>query len=437
MKRSMLLITMISGVAAAIAPAWAGAKEKVLFDLSQRDGYYSAATPVFDTSGNLYATAFLGGKHGGGTVFELSPDGGKWRLSVLHDFAKPYQFDHPKDGDQPSGKLIFDAAGNLYGTTFRGGRYANPTTGGGIVWRLAPGRDGAWTETVLHYFGNSDDAAGPNGGVIMDASGNLYGTTELGGFYGGNCGDFGCGSVFELSPGAKGKWTETILYAFTGGTDGNEPYGGIAADASGNLYGTTMAGGENGDGIVFELSPGQNGQWTKAILYSFCAQQNCTDGAFPFDGLTLDAAGDLYGTTDSGGTGNGCILGSSCGTVFELTQANGTWTESVLHSFVASEGDGPTAGVVFDAAGNLYGTALFGGSNICDMGCGTVFELTPGQNGAWTGTTLHQFQNEKDGANPYGGLVPASSGKVIGANTAGPGTACGGQGCGAVYSIKP
>jgi uncharacterized repeat protein (TIGR03803 family) len=160
-------------------------------------------------------------------------------------------------------------------------------------------------------------------------------------------------------------------------------------------------------------------------------------GAFPFDGVTLDAAGNLYGTTDAGGTANDCLFGSSCGTVFEISPANGQWMETVLHSFIVSEGEGPTAEVVFDAAGNLYGTTLLGGSNYCDMGCGTVFELTPGQNGAWTETTLHQFQNQKDGANPYGGLVPCPSGKFYSANTAGPGTACGGLGCGAVYSIRP
>lgn len=438
MNHGPFVLVVISALVVATAPAAAGAKEKVLFDLHSKDGYSAFGTPVLDSSGNLYGTAFLGGKHGGGTVFELSPTKtGKWSIQVLHDFAKPYQFNSPKDGDQPSGALIFDASGNLYGTTFRGGKYANGTTGGGIAYRLSPRKDGTWRETVLHYFGSSTDAAEPNGGVIMDANGNFYGATELGGSYSGNCTTIGCGSVFELSPDGKGGWTETILYAFLGGTDGRIPYGGVVADASGNLYGTTQYGGANGDGIVFELSPGQNGQWTESILYSFCAQKNCADGAFPFDTPTLDAAGNIYGTTDAGGTANDCAFGSSCGAVFELSRTNGGWTVTVLHSFDISEGEGPAASVVFDTAGNLYGTTYFGASTTCNMGCGSVYELSPAQNGTWTETTLHMFENGKDGANPYGGVVTDATGNVYGATSDGHGTACGGTGCGAVYSIRP
>ncbi|HTT83636.1 MAG TPA: choice-of-anchor tandem repeat GloVer-containing protein [Rhizomicrobium sp.] len=438
MRPGTLLVVTICGLAAALAPASAGVKEKVLIDLRRKDGGYPWGTPIFDAGGNLYATAFLGGKHGGGTLFELSgAKAGKGAIRVLHDFGKRYDFDHPKDGDEPSGPLTFDSAGNLYGTTYLGGKYANPDTGGGIVYRLAPVRNGAWTETVLHDFGNGQDAAEPNGGVILDASGNLYGTSEIGSAFAGNCSGLGCGGVFELSPDGKGGWTETSLHGFGSSGDGYYPYGSLVADSAGNIYGTTMYGGAHGDGIVFELSPGTKGEWTETVLYSFCARTNCADGAYPFDGLTLDAAGNLYGTTNSGGTTGNCLFGSTCGTVFELSLANGQWTESVLHAFTGSDGDGPTANVVFDAAGNLFGTAYFGGSDACDMGCGTVFELTPGQNGSWSETTLHQFQNGRDGTNPYGGLVPDAAGRVYGGSSSGPGTGCGGFGCGAIYSIRP
>jgi uncharacterized repeat protein (TIGR03803 family) len=244
------------------------------------------------------------------------------------------------------------------------------------------------------------------------------------------------GLVFELSPDGKGGWTETVLHEFGGSGDGIEPYGGVVADAGGNIYGTTAEGGANGAGTVFELSA-SNGQWTETVLYSFCAETYCADGAYPFAGLVLDVAGNLYGTTDSGVTGNECVAGSTCGTVFELASVDGQWAETVLHSFEGSDGATPTANVIFDAAGNLYGTAYLGGSNACSMGCGAVFELKPGKGGACTEKTLHLFENARDGANPCGGLVPDSSGNFYGTTSQGPGTDCDGLGCGAVYSIRP
>jgi uncharacterized repeat protein (TIGR03803 family) len=442
LKRSKHLPTLLGaivlGTLAAPASASAGGKEKPLFDLSQKDGWYVWGTPVLDASGNLFAAGELGGKRGGGALFELSPgQSGTWTISVLHDFGKHFDFNHPKDGEQPTGALVFDAAGNLYGTTFFGGRYANTETGGGIVYRLSPGGAGAWTETVLHDFANGQDAAEPNGGVIFDAAGNLYGTSELGGYFSGNCQTFGCGTVFEMSPDGKGGWTETVLHAFGSGQDGLSPYGGLVSDAAGNLYGTTLYGGAYGGGSVFELSPGTNGQWTESVVYSFCARTACADGAFPFDAPILDSAGNLYGTTDSGGTYSDCVGGSTCGTVFELSPGNGQWTETVLHSFDATDGDVPIASLVFDAAGNLFGTTSSGGGTACSMGCGTVFELKPEGGGAWTAKTLHIFQNRKDGANPESGLVFNSSGTAYSVSSQGPGKACGGLGCGAVFSVQP
>jgi len=201
-----------------------------------------------------------------------------------------------------------------------------------------------WTEKVLHSFHrNGTDGYTPQASLIFDAAGNLYGTTVDGGTYRG-------GTVFELTPQAGGGWTETVLHSFhRNGTDGASPYAGLVLDAAGNLYGTTVDGGTYGRGAVFELTPEAGGGWTEQVLHNF---GNGTDGAFPYAGLVLDAAGNLYGTTCQGGT-------HGRGAVFELTpQAGGGWTDKVLHSFDPTDGYYPEAGLIFDAAGNLYGTTL-------------------------------------------------------------------------------
>src|ERR1019366_6634594 len=200
-------------------------------------------------------------------------------------------------------------------------------------------------EQVLHSFGNGTDGNDPLGGLIFDASGNLYGTTLGGGTYGG-------GTVFELTPAGGGSWTETVLHNFdSNGTDGFTPYAGLIFDSAGNLYGTTRWGGTYGGGTVFELTTAAGGGWTEQVLHSF--DHNYTDGYYPQAGLIFDAAGNLYGTTSQGGTY------VYWGTVFELTPAaGGDWTETVLHNFNQNGTDGyyPEAGLIFDAAGNLYGT---------------------------------------------------------------------------------
>src|SRR5664279_5403051 len=205
-------------------------------------------------------------------------------------------------------------------------------------------------EQVLHNFNNNGtDGTFPQAGLIVDGAGNLYGTTSEGGTYISCSG--GCGTVFELTPNGSGGWTETVLHNFnSNGTDGANPYAGLIFDAAGNLYGTTTTGGTYYVGTVFELSPSQGGGWTEKVLYSF--NYNGTDGNYPQASLTIDAAGNLYGTTWAGGP-----YGYGYGTVFELTPAaGGGWTETVLHNFVGTDGAAPLAGLIFDAAGNLYGT---------------------------------------------------------------------------------
>jgi uncharacterized repeat protein (TIGR03803 family) len=236
--------------------------------------------------------------------------------------------------------------------------------------------------------------SGPLSGLIFDRNGNLYGTGGAGGL----------GEVFELIPGAGG-WTEKVLYSFQGGADGFYPKGGLLPDG-GNLYGTTEYGGANGYGTVYELIRGTGENWTKQILYNF--SNNGMDGAYPAASLTADSSGNLYSTTSSGTTN------SHGGTVFELTRSGGgSWAELVLHEFVDNGSDGfaPLGAVVFDRSGNLYGTTDWGGTN----GVGTVFELTPNGDGTWAETILHDFDNNgSDGFYPYAGVIRDAHGNLYG-----------------------
>ena len=327
------------------------------------DGYEPLSITM-DAAGNLYGTTQLGGVHNAGTVFELSPmPGGRWAETVLYSFAGG------NDGSQAFGTLVMDNAGNLYGTTFDGG-----SLGEGTVFELSPGEGGDWTKTVLHSFGEGYDGSFPYAGVILDSAGNLYGTTEEGGHPdGGYCQIFGCGTVFELSPSADG-WTESVLYSFysdSNDSDGWQPWGSLIMDSAGHLYGTTVFGGPYclpagsfGCGTVFELSPNAGGGWTEAVLYSFSGPPD--DGGLPEGSLILDAVGNLYGTT---------VYGASGGTVFELSpMVGGGWRESLLYGFGdGNDGGDPSANVVMDRAGDLYGTTGYGGIYYA----GIAFELTP------------------------------------------------------------
>ncbi|MFZ0319190.1 MAG: choice-of-anchor tandem repeat GloVer-containing protein [Candidatus Sulfotelmatobacter sp.] len=233
----------------------------------------------------------------------------------------------------------------------------------------------AQTEDLLFSFtGSGEHGSAPVGGLIFDAAGNLYGTTILGGE--GVCGSEGCGTAFELMPNAGGGWTQKVLHSFhDNGKDGLYPVTSLIFDATGNLYGTTENGGSHAAGTVFELTPGTGGNWTEKILHNFGAG---SDGTAPEAALIFDAAGNLYGTTSGGGA-------HVSGTVFELSPTTTGWTEKILHSFAGypKDGDIPAAGLIFDAAGNLYGTTFNGGKHSnCPYGdCGTVFELTPATGG--------------------------------------------------------
>lgn len=288
------------------------------------------------------------------------------------------------DGANPIGNLIFDSSGNLYGVTEYGGTgNCHPQNvvfpGCGTVYKLNPNESGGWTYTTLYNFQGGNDGEYPNAGLILDNAGNLYGTTLSGGTgVPSDCGlEQQCGTVFELSPNGA-SWTETVLYSFQGGTaDGAEPVG-LIFDTNGNLYGVTSYGGTENDGTVYELIPHSGGGWTDKILYSFDGK---ADGSSPASGLTFDAAGNLYGSATGGG--------SCCGAIFELSPSvSGSWTETTLHQFSGNPPDAasPNGGLLFDSAGNLWGSTLWGNyyqpCGPYEGGCGTVFELSPNGGGS-------------------------------------------------------
>jgi uncharacterized repeat protein (TIGR03803 family) len=404
--------------------------ETVLFNFNNKSaGYAPAAGLIFDAHGNLYGATTGGGANGVyGAVFELSPaEGGGWTEKILHSF-------NGKDGYAPQFSLIFDSAGNLYGTTLYGGLPTkNCSKGCGIVFELTPTTGGGWKEKVLHNF-NGPDGLNPSSGLIFDAAGNLYGMTALGGhgecIYGTGYPP-GCGTVFELTPTVSGNWAERRLHDFSNdGQDGTDPYGGLSFDASGNLYGTTSLGGSGyclggqiqhdvGCGTVFELTPTVSRGWAENILYNFTG--NDVDGQNPNAGVILDAGGNLYGTTFFGGAGGLCLNDiADCGIVYELSPSvGGPWTETVLHSFSLSytDGENPSGPLIFDASGNLYGTTYAGGAYGFS---GTVFELTPAAGGTWNEAILHSFGNPlTDGHYPNAGVIFDAAGNLYGTTAAG------------------
>jgi uncharacterized repeat protein (TIGR03803 family) len=423
MKQSAMLVSLAFCVL--LGAAWAQT-ETVLYsfcaEYNCNDGANPYAGVIFDQKGNLYGTTFYGGPYdeclsehwGCGVVFKVTPEG---RETVLYSFCPQ---GYPCiDGSNPSAGLVFDQKGNLYGTATSGG-----THGEGVVFKVTPERK----YTVLYNFCSRDncpDGYGPTSGLVIDQKGNLYGTA------GG--GAYGAGVVFKLTP--EGK--ETVYSFCAQGNpciDGEFPYGGLVFDQEGNLYGTTLGGGSSdtecdnneGCGVVFKLTP----QGEETVLYSFCAQTDCTDGAEPYAGLTFDPEGNLYGTTYYGGA-------KGDGVVFKLAP---TGEQSVLYSFCAQgypcdDGQNPYAGVVLDQKGNIYGTTYYGGPNDeCEgyQGCGVVFELSPTGNE----TVLYSFCAQNgicaDGMDPYAGLVFDQKGNLYG-TTVGGGT----YRYGAVFKLTP
>ena len=307
-----------------------------------RDGSLPITDMTADKAGNLYGSTIQGGRplcyygSGCGVIFKLTHGSGSWKETVVHYFDE-------KDGSSPMGNLVWDAAGNLYGTA------TGDETSSGTVFKLSPSGTN-WKLATLHRF------SGPDGGnpmsLFRDSEGNLYGSTGGGGTY-------GYGTVYELSPSGK-SWTLTTLYSFTGGTDGSLPYGPVLYK-NGMIYGTTLYGGAYKNfGAVYQLKY-SNGAWQESVLYSFTGG---TDGSYPCCGVVMDAKGNLYGTTEGD-------------TIFKLTNSGGQWTESTAFSFNGADGSDPYSRLVWDGRGNLYGTTSYGGNYCGDGGCGTIFKFTP------------------------------------------------------------
>jgi uncharacterized repeat protein (TIGR03803 family) len=388
----------------------AAATENILYNFAgDEDGEYADTGVVLDSAGNIYGVTIEGGAHSSGTV---------WRITASGEHTVLYNFGGGADGSEPYKGVTLDAAGNLYGTTVAGGD--NACDGGcGVVYKLTKS-GGTWKQTVLHAFTGGADGSGAGSPLILDKHGNIYGMTPAGGVSGG-CFGMGCGVVFRLAPDGTGKYSFRVLHTFTGDTDGfggsagrlllrhgrifgvatqggangwgvafemtptptgewkfqtiyafggmpdaGSPYGGLIADKSGNLYGTTYFGGTNGFGSVYRLE--RNGtSWTEAVLYSF---QGGADGDSPLSTLAFDGAGNLFGTTSLDGDPD-----CACGTIFELSPASGGWTETVVHVFTGASGDGafPYPGVVRAPSGTFYGAARNGGSN----DDGAIFTVTP------------------------------------------------------------
>jgi uncharacterized repeat protein (TIGR03803 family) len=328
--------------------------KKVLYRFNRygKGGFWPTGGLVLDPAGNLYGTTRGGGVNGGETLFELTPTAdGTWKHTVIHTFPSGR-----KDGYGIGGPPILDSVGNLYCSTGDGGAY-----GYGTVVRLTPKGGGRWKESILHSFTSHGKAgSNPTENVTFDSAGNLYGATEFGGAYGN-------GTVYELTPNGDGSWKEKALHSFNY-ESGYPAVCCLRSDSVGNLYGLALYDGPHGGGTVFELSPNRDGSWTAKLLHAFYYFDG-SKGYYPGD-LIFDSSGDLYGVA-SGGVVTACDGG--CGVVFKLTpKGNGEWKESVVHSFIDKPGDGPL-GIVFDAAGNLYGTTA---GNLGTT-YGSVFEIFP------------------------------------------------------------
>jgi uncharacterized repeat protein (TIGR03803 family) len=317
-----------------------------------RDGCYPEwGSLTFDSVGNLYGTTSEGGEHGLGTVFELTANShGNWTKTVLHNFKE-------REGGYPVTTLLFDATGNIYGTT----NVYSPLAGG-TIFKMTPGSKNHWTFQVIHEFPRTQKGFYPETGLMPGPDGAYYGTT-----HDENDPDdcYFCGTVYKLTSTSGGKWVYEVIHPFSGNEGGADPgVGQPVFDSQGNLFGPVVYQGAYGYGLIYELTPVAGGQWTFQVLYQFTGLD---DGGNPLSGLMSDGLGNWYGTASSGGA-------YGYGVVFKLTpNQDGTWTESVVYDFAGSDGASPGAALLSDPAGNIYGVTTGGGA----YGYGTVYEITP------------------------------------------------------------
>jgi hypothetical protein len=363
-----------------LSPASGGGwKVTVLYRFTGGADGRGPADLAIDAAGNIFGVAQEGGNssgcvggHGCGTLFELKQSASGRHFTLLHTFTGG------ADGSIPMA-LTRDAGGAIYVTLQNGGN-TDCELGCGTIFRLKPTSSGGWRASTLRLFDwtfNNQGAKVPFGRVTFDAAGNLYGVAG-GGTY-NDVWSTSFGVVYKLSPASTGQWDQTILYSFCPGTtvacnNGTDPVAGVILDSSGNLFGTTVDGGFYNNGTVFELTPTSSGPWSETVLYTFTGG---TDGANPTSPLIFNTAGDLLGTTSNGGDVN-CVFGP-CGVLFQLTSSSGSWQQTVLHSFTGGYDGaypGSSSGLLLDQSGTIFGTAGYGGLSLtpCQSLCGVVYE---------------------------------------------------------------
>ena len=395
-----------------------------LYSFGGPDGAGPLYGVMADKTGAFYGTTVSGGA-GSGTVFKLTPTKSGYSESVLYSFLGGY------DGNGPFSGLVADKIGALYGVTLGGGNGA--CIGGcGTVFKLTP-KKSRYTKSTIYSFGPGTDASTPLGTLVFDKKGALYGVTQ----YGGTQND---GAVYKLTPGKSG-YSETVIYSFRSGDDGDFPQAGLVIDKQGSLYGTTFYGGpgtcDGGCGTVFKLTPSGSG-YDETILYAF---EDYTDGYLPFAAVTLDEnTGAIFGTTWWGGTYHD-------GNVFKLTPSGSGYDKSTIYNFDhhlhhGTNGVLPRSQLLLRPDGALYGTDFIGGGGCNGIGCGSVFELRPSGSG-YSFTYIYNFRNPLNGADPeFSSLIVDAKGALYGTtDSGGTKTDCydggpgGALGCGTVFKL--
>jgi hypothetical protein len=363
-----------------------------------------------DSEGNIYGTTAWGGgngcNYGCGTVFELKRTASGWQEKILYRFHG--------SSNNPAAGIIFDRAGNIYGTTLGTRNDCNQ----GNVFELTPNSQGGWTETVLYSFDCANSGYNPQSDLVFDEQGDLFGTAQT--------------SVFELIPKGGGKWKEVTVHDFKGQPDGQQTTSAVAIDSSGNLWGTTQAGGTKrcgyqdlrGCGIVYKFAPENGGKWSETAVYEFA--RGSGNAVNPSNAFLMKTPEDFLATSSGGGDGSGAV--------FELTQSGKKWTQQVLYRFLGyPDGAYPIGQLKTNSTGGLLGVTYDGGKS--DLG--TIFEIEPSNGNAWKEKILHHFSGGGDGAYPIAGVISDSKGHFYGTTTTGgTGTACN-AGCGTVYEITP
>lgn len=409
MRNKAVLMTTAAAILGAACSAQAAVKQATLFAFTGgSDGSFPYAGLISDTKGNLYGTASGGGDGHAGVVYELSPPAhgvAAWTQTTL------YAFTGAKDGGTPHAGLMMDQKGDLYGTTYSGG-----VAGQGVAFKLHKRKDGHWKETLLWSFTGGNDGGAPEGSLTMDAGGNLYGTTTQGG-------TGVVGTVFELSPPTSGRhWSQTVLYNFTGNSDGGQPTGNVLLGTDGNIYGTTAGYGEFNYGTAYRLTaPSSGGDWGFSLLHAF---KGGADGEVPRAGLIQDATGTLYGTTAG--------FDHSYGNVFSMSTDGSDY--NVIYGIGGGQGftgNGPWASIAMDAGGTIYGTTLADGMS----SNGEVFQLTPQAGEAWQAKVLYTFPGGAGGQYSHSNVLIDPLGRLYGTTYGVAGQ--GGFFPGTVWRIKP